>query len=242
MKNISTIAAVSTGCLLMLFAGLSEVSYGVRLSRLLSEEECYYSLITIFVISAKVGSIIGSLVYSILADIIGRKYTITAICVPIVISSIIFQITSEYVVGCVAHFQAGFSIGGIYSVLPVYTGEVVTEGSRGRLIAVFWPAFALGAFLIQSQILKIFGGNIEFSFTNYTSSFLGFLTTILSITILLETRRKHFVNPRSIPLNKQLELNEVQDEIYENFTNIQNHVDMEAKHSIFGKHKWLKPM
>ncbi|CAG9837733.1 unnamed protein product [Diabrotica balteata] len=238
-------------CLLMLFVGLSESSYGLHVFRLLYAEKVNDSLVIIFVLSSKVGSIIGSLIYSILAEIIGRRYTITAICLPLVISSIIFQITSEYVVGCIANFLTGLSIGGIFSVLPVYIGEVATDCSRGRLIAVLWPAHALGRFLLFSGILNFIGENIEFSFTNYLSSFLGFLSAILSLTVITETpyycfkngkqvngRKPCFVDPGSIPLNQHLELTEVQDDINENV----DHVDREAKHSIFLKYRWLKPM
>lgn len=97
---------------------------------------------------------VGPFVFGYLADRIGRKYTLLAIAVPYVISSVItafsnkvlsetiqiydFSISNLYfkfqvIEIIIARLLTGLSIGGTFTVLPMYVGEMSLDDHRGIL-------------------------------------------------------------------------------------------------------------
>ncbi|XP_028133983.2 facilitated trehalose transporter Tret1-like [Diabrotica virgifera virgifera] len=243
------VAGILAGCLLMIPAGISEASYGLYAQRLLKDDHTVkitLTLISIFRLFSKIGSISGSLVFSILAEIIGRKYTITAISIPYIISCITFQLTSTYMMGCVANFLTGFSIGGAYSILPIYIGEVATKSSRGRLISLLHTSFILGRFFVGAILGQFFIKN-SLPVINFTTGVLAIFAAILSIAFVTETpyfylkKVKHELVKISLQkvrrknANYELELTEIQER--KTFGIPDNGVGK----GMFFKYKWLKP-
>ncbi|XP_028133985.2 facilitated trehalose transporter Tret1-2 homolog [Diabrotica virgifera virgifera] len=227
MGNSELFAGVATGCLLMVYAGMTEVSYQFQVYRFLNIKEISISLITKFIMSSKLGGLIGSLFFGALAEVIGRQRTITAIYLPLLISSIMFQATSDYVVGCGASFIAGLSIGGTYTVVPMFIGEISTKDMRGRLIGLMYPSQQLGVFIIiiGRIILSVFVETDMMPFKNYSSIILAMFGILLTGTAVRETpyyylnkgkeglAKESLTYIRSFAVNTELEYDEIQSGI-----------------------------
>nr|AEE61928.1 unknown [Dendroctonus ponderosae] len=79
------------------------------------------------------GAALGPFIFGYLADRIGRKYTLLAISVPFAISSIITAFSNKVVEILVARLITGVGIGGAFTVLPIYVGEMSLDEHRGAL-------------------------------------------------------------------------------------------------------------
>ncbi|CAG9837734.1 unnamed protein product [Diabrotica balteata] len=251
MTNSAMFAGVATGCLLMVHAGMTEISYQFQVYRFLRINEISVSLITKFIISSKLGGLIGSLFFGALAEIIGRQRTITAIYLPLLISSIMFQATSNYVVGCGASFIAGLSIGGTYAVIPIFIGEISTKDIRGRLIALLYPSHQLGIFLIiiGRLVMSGFYETDMMPFKNYSSIILAMFGILLTGTVVRETpyyylntgkeelAKQNLTYIRNFLANTELEYNEIQSGI----KSIKS-IEPEAGKIYSTKRSWIKPL
>ncbi|KAI9295089.1 sugar transporter [Neoconidiobolus thromboides FSU 785] len=90
------------------------------------------------------GAFVGSLVSGILADRMGRKYTI-------LLASVIFILGAGLQSGAMnlgmlyaGRFVAGFSIGQLSMVVPLYQSEISSPDIRGRLISLQQFAITVG--------------------------------------------------------------------------------------------------
>lgn len=75
----------------------------------------------------------GSLPFGIVADKIGRKYTLLALGVPHLICYGILAFAKDISLYYVARVLAGISVGATYTVLPLYIGEIAQNKNRGLL-------------------------------------------------------------------------------------------------------------
>lgn len=89
---------------------------------------------SVWVISlAQIGAIPGSIIASFLSNHYGRKTTIVLISIPYVVSSIVSIFAENVWHYYLARFLAGLSVGGTYSVIPMYVSEISSSEVRGLL-------------------------------------------------------------------------------------------------------------
>ncbi|KAJ8980198.1 hypothetical protein NQ317_003763 [Molorchus minor] len=98
--------------------------FGRKLS---DEEETWVSsLVTL-------GAAIGSFFFTFLADRMGRKYTLLSMGVPFLVSYLMLAYGQIVELFYVARFVAGVTVGGVFSLVPIYAGEVAKTSNRGSL-------------------------------------------------------------------------------------------------------------
>ncbi|XP_044733645.1 facilitated trehalose transporter Tret1-2 homolog [Chrysoperla carnea] len=89
---------------------------------------------SVWVISlVQIGAIPGSILASLISNHYGRKKTIVLISIPYVVSSIISIFAENVWHYYLARFLAGLSVGGTFSVIPMYVSEISSPEVRGLL-------------------------------------------------------------------------------------------------------------
>lgn len=109
-----------------------------------SEESWIASLLAL-------GAVFGPFFFGFLADLIGRKYTLLVSAVPILTSYLLLAFSTIVELFYVARFIMGFALGGVFTVLLMYIGEVSEVHNRGILSSAFNCFLAAG--LLLSYIL-----------------------------------------------------------------------------------------
>ncbi|CAK9796753.1 Facilitated trehalose transporter Tret1 [Anthophora quadrimaculata] len=92
------------------------------------------------VTALSIGACLGPILSALLLDRIGRKWFLYATTFPFIASWILIYIGKKWVEFFVARFIAGISIGAIYTMVPVYLGELTEpriRGAAGTLMALF---------------------------------------------------------------------------------------------------------
>ncbi|KAJ8977238.1 hypothetical protein NQ317_003813 [Molorchus minor] len=79
------------------------------------------------------GAVFGPFLFGYLADKIGRKYTLLTCGAPVLISYLILAFSKTAILYYVARFLTGMSVGGVFTVLPIYVGEIAEDSNRGAL-------------------------------------------------------------------------------------------------------------
>lgn len=97
------------------------------------------------------GAAVGSLPFGILADKIGRRYTILFLGLPHLVCYLILSFAGDISLYYVARILAGISVGASYTVLPIYIGEVAAKETRGGLASSL-NIFITGGDLIPYMI------------------------------------------------------------------------------------------
>ncbi|KAG5893510.1 hypothetical protein JTB14_031653 [Gonioctena quinquepunctata] len=93
------------------------------------------------------GSLIGVVLFSTIAHILGRRSALTSSGLPLAVGFSIIAISGKIEIIYCGHFIAGLSMGGISTVLPIYIGEIARKTSRGILASTILPSFYFGQFL-----------------------------------------------------------------------------------------------
>lgn len=120
-----------------------------------------------------IGALIGAFPAGILAEKIGRKWTIVGLAVPFIISWIII-IASNTIAGLyVARIFAGIATGGICVTAPLYIGETAEASIRGALGSFFQLLLTIG--ILYSYVLG--------STVNY--QWLGILCGLIPVVFLI---------------------------------------------------------
>lgn len=93
------------------------------------------------------GAVFGPFAFGFLADVIGRKYTLLVAAVPILTAYLLLAFSTIVELFYVARFVVGFALGGVFTVLPMYIGEVSEARNRGILSSAFNCFLVLGLFM-----------------------------------------------------------------------------------------------
>ncbi|KAF7279161.1 hypothetical protein GWI33_007572 [Rhynchophorus ferrugineus] len=79
------------------------------------------------------GAALGPFIFGYLSEKIGRKYTIIATAIPFIISSVMVSFCNKVEEFYLARFITGLAVGGTFTVLPMYVGEMSLDEHRGVL-------------------------------------------------------------------------------------------------------------
>ncbi|XP_044758899.1 facilitated trehalose transporter Tret1-like [Coccinella septempunctata] len=105
-----------------------------------SEESLIASLLSL-------GAICGPLLAGICANALGRKNTILLFSLPMLASSLILTFATTTFEFYLARLMAGVGVGGVYTVVPMYIGEIAETNVRGFLGGVMGIFNVLGMLL-----------------------------------------------------------------------------------------------
>ena len=95
-------------------------------------------------------AMIGYVTNSLIVDRIGRRFTLLIFAISHLGSWISINCAYNYNFLIIARLAAGFSLGGTYSFLPPYIGEVSEKKIRGTFLAFDRIGVNLGAFLVTA--------------------------------------------------------------------------------------------
>jgi sugar porter (SP) family MFS transporter len=93
---------------------------------------------------ALIGTVLGSLTGAIPSERYGRKYTLFAIAVLYLLSSIGSALASDWISFLIFRFLGGIGVGISSVTAPLYISEISPANSRGRLVAMFQFNVVLG--------------------------------------------------------------------------------------------------
>ncbi|XP_018576204.1 facilitated trehalose transporter Tret1-like [Anoplophora glabripennis] len=79
------------------------------------------------------GAVFGPFVYGFLADWIGRKLSLMICGVPFLLSYLALAFGKAPWIYYAARFLIGTSVGGVFTVIPMYVGEIAQDSNRGAL-------------------------------------------------------------------------------------------------------------
>jgi sugar porter (SP) family MFS transporter len=82
------------------------------------------------------GAVFGPLLFGYGADKFGRKPTIISLGVPFLVSYLILAFAEIVPLYYFARFLIGVAVGGLFTVLPMYIGEIAEDTNRGGLGSV----------------------------------------------------------------------------------------------------------
>ncbi|XP_058821008.1 facilitated trehalose transporter Tret1-like [Topomyia yanbarensis] len=102
-----------------------------------------------------IGAVFGPVIAALTVDHIGRKLTLLGTVLPVIIGWILIGVGDRVEYLYVARFLFGVSYGTVYSVSPIYLGEIASDairGSAGTLITVlaklgFLAMYSVGPYL-----------------------------------------------------------------------------------------------
>lgn len=90
------------------------------------------------------GAAFGSFLFTCLADRMGRKYTLLSAGVPFLVCYLILAFGKMVELFYCARFIMGLTVGGVFSLLPIYAGELSDKDNRGILGSLISCAVCLG--------------------------------------------------------------------------------------------------
>lgn len=101
------------------------------------------------------GAAFGSFIFTFLSDKIGRRITLLTAGIPFIICYFILAFAEKVEVIYIARFVLGLTVGGVFTLLPIYAGEIADKDSRGFLGSMincgvcsgFLFSYALGPFV-----------------------------------------------------------------------------------------------
>ncbi|KAI6084136.1 high-affinity glucose transporter [Hypoxylon rubiginosum] len=111
--------------------------------------------------SMPVGSFIGSLTSSFIADRFSRKVTLQIACIQWIIGSIIQCAAQNVAMLCAGRVVAGLCVGIASSVVPIYQSEIAPKEIRGRVVSLQQWAITWGIliqYFIQYGAAQVGGG------------------------------------------------------------------------------------
>lgn len=141
---VSGIACTWSSPVLAILTDEEKVSENPFGSVITSEEESWIgSLLAL-------GAVLGPLPCGLLADRIGRKPTLLLLATPVLVSFIILAFAKTIPLYYIARFMVGFSVGGAYTVLPIFISEIAEVSNRGILSSTFNGVLTLGMLISYS--------------------------------------------------------------------------------------------
>ncbi|XP_001865011.2 facilitated trehalose transporter Tret1-like [Culex quinquefasciatus] len=98
-----------------------------------------------------IGSFFGPIITGLVVDVHGRKLTLLLSVIPLLVGWIIIGLASNVPMIYLARFLQGISYGTVYSVTPIYLGEISSNAIRGST-GVLVTVMAKLAFLLEYSI------------------------------------------------------------------------------------------
>ncbi|KAG5881445.1 Facilitated trehalose transporter Tret1, partial [Gonioctena quinquepunctata] len=107
--------------------------------RTIDEDEASWisSLVTL-------GAALGPYLFCLLADKMGRKYTLLAAGVPFLVCYLVQAFGHVVELFYVTRLVMGLTVGGVFTLIPIYSGEVADKSERGVLGALISCAVCTG--------------------------------------------------------------------------------------------------
>lgn len=94
--------------------------------------------------------ILGVLIYPLLMDIIGRKYTILVFAIIQVIAWILINFSTTFIYLCLSRAIVGIGYAGTANVFAIYIGEIAEKNIRGMFLSLDKICVCLGGFIVNS--------------------------------------------------------------------------------------------
>ncbi|XP_006613351.1 facilitated trehalose transporter Tret1-like [Apis dorsata] len=95
-----------------------------------------------------VGAIVGSILSGLLLNVIGRKWFLYATSVPFIICWLLTCFANSWIEILTARLISGISVGALYSMAPLYIGELVEPRIRGASNTMLSFMFNLGCVFV----------------------------------------------------------------------------------------------
>ncbi|CAG9862029.1 unnamed protein product [Phyllotreta striolata] len=92
------------------------------------------------------GAIFGPFLFGYLADAIGRKKTLLCSAAPFIVCYYMLAFGRTVWVYYLARFLLGAALGGVYTVIPMYVGEIADDRNRGTLGSMMNVYLCFGIF------------------------------------------------------------------------------------------------
>ncbi|CAG9862028.1 unnamed protein product [Phyllotreta striolata] len=83
--------------------------------------------------SLHLGAVFGPFLFGYLADSIGRKLTLIGIGIPVAISYLLMAFIKNVYAFYFSRFITGLGTGGLFTVMPMYIGEIADSSNRGLM-------------------------------------------------------------------------------------------------------------
>ncbi|XP_061939607.1 facilitated trehalose transporter Tret1-like isoform X3 [Apis cerana] len=95
-----------------------------------------------------VGAIVGSILSGLLLNVVGRKWFLYATSAPFIICWLLTYFANSWIEILIARLISGVSVGALYSMAPLYIGELVEPRIRGASNAMLSFMFNLGCMFV----------------------------------------------------------------------------------------------
>ncbi|XP_050304817.1 facilitated trehalose transporter Tret1-like isoform X2 [Anthonomus grandis grandis] len=132
------------------------------------------------------GAAVGPFIFSYLADKIGRKYTLLAVSVPFAVSSVICAFANTIPEFMVARLITGFGVGGTFTILPMYVGEMSLDEHRGAL------GSGMNAFICAGLIFTYVVGYFVSNVMVFNLLLAGITAMFFLLFFLIGTETPHY--------------------------------------------------
>ncbi|KAJ8932855.1 hypothetical protein NQ318_017800 [Aromia moschata] len=131
------------------------------------------------------GAVFGPFVFGYLADKIGRKHALMSCAIPYIVSCLMLAFSKTAVLYYIARFITGSAVGGVYTVISMYVGEIATDSNRGAL------GSTLNCFVTGGQLFSYVVGPYV-SIVLFNIILAVFPVLFLTIFFILGTESPHY--------------------------------------------------
>ncbi|ESN94064.1 hypothetical protein HELRODRAFT_180225 [Helobdella robusta] len=206
-----------------------------------------------------IGMSLGSLVFSNLADVYGRKYMLITSLICNVLFNLAAALSTNFYPFCAFRILSGFGVGGNIPVIGAYLTEFQPLENRGKVytaVSAFWSvgssiSGALAWIILPINFEWSFGANYVLKTWNLYLSLCSIPSLIAVCTIfhmpespkyLLEVGKKYFLSQKTDTINelkysKLDELKVVMKDIYKENNPSANYEDFEV--NAYGMIMWF---
>lgn len=153
------------------------------------------------------GSTIGPFLFGILADVIGRKRSLIICILPVIMAYLMCAFSPWIELFYVARFINGIGTSGVYTVMPMFIGEISEDSNRGAL-GCFLTIFAA----FGNLFTYVIGPLVPFREFNLLSLIAPTIYVIVFIVFVPESPYYYFVKNDKDKAHKALRLLRTGDE------------------------------
>ncbi|CAG9864185.1 unnamed protein product [Phyllotreta striolata] len=175
-----------------------------------------------------VGAAISAYFYTHIADKFGRKIAILSIGMPYLLSYFYMSIRRTVRAYLIARFVLGLAIGGTFSVIPIYAGEISNKHNRATLNSIGGIMLASGG--LFSYVL----GNM-ISIDSYNLILLAFPAVFFPLFSIFGEETAHFYmfkNQRDLAKRAMIRLRGSDENVDTDLDNIQKIITDQAQTSM----------